>query len=145
MENFISECNDNSFLKAAIYSRTSEPINVNYYNNPHRVYIQPIEKLPLYLVTFYNQKADTSFHAQVFTLTLIILSVFFFFLFAQVIILMAMERQLQWKLSKNLIMNVTRPMVHLRNHYKFLVWIYIIVAFTSEYNVHNEFTKTKRN
>lgn len=128
MENFIHECNDDGFLKSAIYSRTGKAINVNYYNKPHRVFIQPINKLPLYLVTFYNKNADTSFHAQVFTLTLIILSAFFFFMFIQIIILMAMERQLQWKLSKNLIMKITRPMIHLKNHYKFLFWIYLIVA-----------------
>ncbi len=131
MENFISECNDNGLLKAAIYNRTSKPIYVTYYNHPHRVYIQPIDKLPLYLVTFYNRKADTSFHAQVFTLTLFMLGGFFLFLFIQIIILMAMERQLQWKLSKNLIMKITRPMIHLKNHYKFLVWIYVIVAFVT--------------
>lgn len=129
MENFISECNDNSFIKSAIYSRTSKPVYVNYYNKPHRAFIQPIDKLPLYLVTFYDRSADTSFHAQVFTLTLILLGIFFFFLFVQIIILMAMERQLQWKLSKNLIMKITRPMIHLKNHYKFLVWIYLIAAF----------------
>jgi len=126
MENFISECNDDSEIKSAIYSRSNTHISVKYYNEPHRIYIRPIEKLPLYLVTFYNSNADTSFLSQVFTLTLILIGLFFTFIFIQVIILIAMERQLQWKLSKNLIMKITRPMLHLKNHYKFLFWIYII-------------------
>ncbi len=129
MENFISECNDNPYLKSAIYSRTSKAIYANYYNHQHRLHIHPIGHLPLYLVTFYNRQADTSFHAEVITLTLVMLGGFFLFIFAQVIILLIVEQKLQWKLSKNLILHLSRPKIHHQNHYKFLFWSFLIVAF----------------
>ncbi len=131
MENFISECNESEYLKSAIYNRTSKPVYVDYYNKPHRAYIRPIDKLPLFLVTFHNRKAETSFHAQVFTLTLIMLSIFFLFIFIQVIVLLIMENRLKWKLSKNLIMKITRPMIHLSSHYMYLLKVYVIVAIVT--------------
>ena len=131
MENFISECNDNKYLKATIYNRTSKPIYASYYNKPHRVFIQPLNHLPLYLITFYNRDNETSFQAQVFTMVLILISVFFLFIFLQVIIILTLERQYQWKLTKNLIMKITRPMLHLISHYRFLIWVYLIVAIAT--------------
>ena len=131
MENFISECNDNKYLKAAIYNRTSKPIYTNYYNKPHRVYIHALNHLPLYLITFYNRDNETSFQTQVFTIVLILIVIFFLFIFLQVIILLTLEQRYQWKLTQNLIMKITRPMVHLAGHYRFLMWVYLIVAIAT--------------
>jgi len=127
MENFISECNDDKGLKAAMYNRIAKPISANYYNDPHRIYIKPLSYLPLHLVTFYNMDNETSFQAQVFTLVATLISAFFLLIFLQVILLLVLERQFQWKLTKNLIMKITRPMVHLGGHYKFLMWVYLFV------------------
>lgn len=136
MENFVDECNENDNLKAAIYNRTSTPINITYYNTPHRAFIKPLKQLPLYLVTFYNWDAEISFHSQVFTMALIFIVLFFIFIFIQVGILMMLERRYQWKLSKNLIMRITRPMLHLGEHHRFLFLVYVLVAIVTAIWIH---------
>jgi len=128
MENFIDECNKSKNLKAALYSRISQAIDVNYYNKPHRAFIQPLNHLPLYLVTFHNKEYQTSFQAQVFTMGIIFISIFFLLIFLQVIILLIQERQQHRILAKNLIMTITRPMVHLSRHNRFLMWTFLVVA-----------------
>jgi hypothetical protein len=136
MENFLDECNDNANLKAAIYNRTATPIPVTYYNTPHRAFIQPLKQLPLFLVTFYNWDTEISFHAQVFTMTFIFIILFFIFIFIQVSLIMMLERRYQWKLSKNLIMKITRPLLHLDQHHRFLFLVYILVIIVTAIWMH---------
>ncbi len=123
MENLLNESNLSKYLQSALYSKKSLLFSLNYYNKPHRAYIKPISNLPLYMVTMYNREADKSFHAQVFTMTMLLLGAFFFLIFIQVLFLLSIERLLQWKLNKNLIMQLTRPMFHLNNEYKYLTWM----------------------
>jgi len=126
-ENFITECNDNHYLRAAMYRNISKVINVNYYNNPQRAYIRPMEPLPLYLVVLYNEKADKSFQAQIVTMTLTFMGLLFFMLFIQIIVLLFIERYFQWPLTKNHIFNITRPMMHLNSAYVYLTRLFGIL------------------
>lgn len=126
-ENFITECNNNKFLRAAMYRNISKAINVNYYNKPHRIFIRPMDHLPLYLVVLYNENAEKSFQAEVVTLTLIFTGILFLMLFVQIVVLLVIERHFQWQLTKNLIMKMTRPMMHLNRAYKYLIRFYAIV------------------
>jgi hypothetical protein len=136
MENFIDECNNNDNLNAAIYSNTPALINITYYNKTNRAFIKPLDKLPLYLITFYNWDTETSFQAQVFTLALIFIGMFFMFIFLQIVILLILERRLQGKLTKNLLIQITRPMAHLKEHYRFLIRVYLIIAIVTAIAIH---------
>jgi hypothetical protein len=126
-ENFINECNDSEYLKAAIYSGISKSINVDYYNYPHRIYIRPIDRLPLYMVTMYNKKASQSFQAQVITITLALIGFLLLMLFIQVVALLVIERRYRLRLTRNFIMKLTRPIMRLNGRYKFLTRVHLII------------------
>lgn len=126
-ENFISECNDNDNLKAAIYAGIPKTINVNYYNQPHRIHISPIDRLPLHLVTMYNKQSGLSFQAQVVTLTLALIGFFMLMLFIQLIALLSIERHFRLALTKNFIMKLTRPIMRLNGRYQYLIRVYLII------------------
>ena len=126
-ENFIDECDKNSYLSAALYRDISKAINVEYYNDPHRIYIRPIDNLPLYLVTMYDKSEEKSFQSQVLTLTLILMGALFLLIFIQLIALLIIERRFQWTLNKNIIMKLTRPVMHLNDTYAYLFRVNIII------------------
>ncbi len=50
-ENILEECNQNQYLQSAIYSRTSLFFKEQYGGSTQRLYITPIDKLPLYIIT----------------------------------------------------------------------------------------------
>lgn len=141
-ENFISECNENKHLSAAIYRNIPRAISVDYYNNPYRIHISPIDQLPLYLITFYNQKAERSFQAQVISLTLLQLCVLFFMLFLQTVALLLINRRFQGAHDKKTILNLTRPMGHLNACYRYLIKVNVacsilflfFMAFLRDFN-----------
>ena len=126
-EDFITECNDNNLLRAAMYRNLSKAINVNYYNNLQRAYIRPMDPLPLYLIVLYNEKADKSFQAQIITISLIFMGLLFTMIFLQVIVLLFIERHFPWNLSKNIIFRITRPMMHLNAGYVYLLVLFAIL------------------
>lgn len=126
-ENFINECNDDELLQSALYANISKSISVNYYNEPHRIYIQPIDNLPLYLVTLYNKKSIKSFQLQVITLSLLLLSILLFLLFVQIMVLLFIEGQYRLALTKNILMKLARPIMRLNGAYKYLINVYIII------------------
>lgn len=91
-ENFIRECNDNRLLKAALYSEVSKSMNVNYYNYPHRIHLEPLSNLPLYQVTMYDLRLDYSNQAQVFITTLLLITGLLIYLLLQVLMLLILKR-----------------------------------------------------
>ncbi|MEN8229428.1 MAG: hypothetical protein ABFS38_14815 [Bacteroidota bacterium] len=127
-ENFIAECNENKHLSAAIYRDIPKAISANYYNNPYRIHISPMDHLPLYLITFYNKKAERSFQAQVITLTLMLMGTLFFMLFIQTVALLIINRRFQWSHDKKTIMNLTRPMKHLNGTYQYLMKVNVGIS-----------------
>jgi hypothetical protein len=91
-ENFFRECDEDKFLKAALYAEVSKSMNVSYYNNPNRIYIEPLSNLPLYLVTMYDLRMDYSNQAQVFITTLILITGLLLYLLLQVLLLLLLKR-----------------------------------------------------
>ena len=91
-ENFILECNDDKLLKAALYADVSKSMNVDYYNYPHRIYIEPLGTLPLYLVSMYDLRKDYSYEAQVFITTLILICGLFIYMLLLVLMLLLLKR-----------------------------------------------------
>ena len=94
-ENFIRECNDDKLLKAALYADITRSLNVSYYNNLYRIRIEPLDPLqdiPLYLVTMYDLRIESSYHALVFITTLLMMCGLYIFLLFQVIIILLLKR-----------------------------------------------------
>ena len=131
MENFIAETNNDDGIRAALYTSNDAVLTINYYNREHRAYIRPIKNLPLYMVTLTNRDAEKSFHAQVFTMTMLLLGTFFALIFIQVFVLLWIERIWQWRLNKNLIMSITRPMSHLNKRYRYLFWLNVLLIIVT--------------
>ena len=126
-ENFIEECNNNKSLQAAIYADIAKTINVRYYNQPHRIFIRPIDNLPLYLITMYNKKPEKSFQAEVITLTLFFVAFLLLMMFLQIALLLLIERNFKLALTRNILMKLTRPIMRLNGRYKYLINLYIII------------------
>ncbi len=129
-ENFIQECNDDKLLKAALYADITQSLNVSYYNNLYRIRIEPLEPLqaiPLYLVTMYDRRIESSFHAQVFITTLLLMSGLYLFLMFQVIMLVLLKRSFR---SEYVYAHFQFDLINLRNSkafdYKRLILYFFI-------------------
>jgi len=55
-ENFIQECSEVNEIKSAILSRSDSRNSVTYHNRKYRIYLSPIDNMPLYLVTYHNRE-----------------------------------------------------------------------------------------
>lgn len=72
-ENFLDETNHSDDIMAAIYSRMAMPADIKYRNVNHRAYIQPINALPLYLITFYDNQYRNAKIQGVLSISIILL------------------------------------------------------------------------
>jgi hypothetical protein len=126
-ENFLRECNNNQLLRAALYGNVRKAMNVNYNDEPHRIYISPLANLPVYLITFYKKEAEQSYQAQVFTYTLAFTAALFLFIFIQSIALIILEKIYVRKVNRNLLLEMTRPRKKLNEKYVALFWLYILL------------------
>jgi hypothetical protein len=102
-------------------------MNVSYYNKPQRIFLEPIEGLPLYIVTMYDLKSEQSYQAQVFVTTLLLISGIFVFLVIQVIILQLIRRYFGERAKGNPVVEFTRPQKKQNLNYKRLIITYVLV------------------
>lgn len=81
-ENFIEESENSHDLKQAIYGNLNTHFSANYIGKNHLCYVQQINSLPLYMVTFYDQSYLNSVNLKITNLTFIfsLLVLFMFFL-----------------------------------------------------------------
>ena len=126
-ENFIEECNNSKYLKAAIYSNTTKTLDVKYFNYPYRIMIRHIDNLPLYLIVMYNKKAIKSFQAEVITFTLIFTGIVFLLIFLQIFSLLVIEKNLRKNFSRNLLIKLTIPVSRLNLKYKYLLKLHLLI------------------
>ena len=130
-ENFIEECNNNNYLKAAMYANISKTINVNYYNNACRIHIKRLDNLPLYLITIFNKKSEKSFQAEVITFTLLFIGILLFVIFLQILALLIIEILLKHTFSRNLLVKLTKPIKRLNSRYRYLIKLNLILSLIS--------------
>jgi hypothetical protein len=95
-ENFLEETNQSAEIRAAIYSRVATNADIKYRNVNHRAYIQPINSMPLYLVTFYNTEYRNVEIQGVISISIILL----FGSFAAVCLMMVILNLIQKRRSK---------------------------------------------
>lgn len=70
-ENFIEESENSSDLRQAINGNLKTHFSANYVGKSHLGYIQPINSLPMYLVTFYDESYSHSLNLKTTNLTFI--------------------------------------------------------------------------
>ena len=99
-ENFITECSEDKSISAAIYANATRTLEVNYYDESYRIHIEPLDPMPLYLVTMYDKQAEHAYQVQSLMLTLLLLSALVMYIILEILILYLLKpigRKLGWK------------------------------------------------
>ncbi len=107
-ENFLEECTAKP-MKAAIYARSSLYIDGNYQGKPYNFFMEPIEGLPLYIVSFEEKDFYENTHEQVITFTFVLIIISFLFglaIVAQMIAFSPRRRRLK---GENFLFSWLRP------------------------------------
>lgn len=77
-ENFLEECTAKP-LSASIYARSSLYMQGNYEGKTHNLFIEPIQNLPLYIVTFEDKDFYRNTHEQILTFAFVLIMISFLF------------------------------------------------------------------
>ena len=77
VENFFAETDDDPRVKAAVEARQNESMNIRYWGEDYRAYIQPMKDLPWTLITFREKGPLRTLNTDALTITLIFLLVMF--------------------------------------------------------------------
>jgi hypothetical protein len=112
VENILEVSRQNKHLQAALYAGASDIINLNYYDEPHRAFIRPVEGLPLYIVTLYDKQVEYSYQQQALMLTLLLLSALIIFIVLQIIVLFAIDTFIKKPGSKSMMIDFIRIKSH---------------------------------
>lgn len=84
LENFFKECDNSGFIKSAVKSKTKEYFNTNYWGKEIKGMIYPLNGLPWFVVTMYDQNILVGSNVVItslsFTLFMLYLIPFFAFL-----------------------------------------------------------------
>ena len=91
-ENFITECNWDKSLLAAIYANANATLEVDYYDEPYRINVKPLAPMPLYLVTMYDKQAEYAYQVQGLMLTLLLFSALILFIIIETLVLFLSKR-----------------------------------------------------
>ncbi|MEQ9467154.1 MAG: hypothetical protein RLN88_07045 [Ekhidna sp.] len=92
-ENFLEETGHSASIRSAMYSRTTMDADIKYRNVNHRAFIEPINSLPLYLVTFYNNEYRNAKIQGVVSLSVILLFVTFAVVCMMMLLLWVIQRR----------------------------------------------------
>lgn len=68
-ENLFEECNNNANLRSAVFSRTNTFCKEHYMGRDTRLYISPVDNLPLFLVTINDRQFIDSINLATFVFT----------------------------------------------------------------------------
>jgi len=92
---------DNLKLKLAIYTRTEATFNDFYDESEHRFYIRPIGKLPLFVITYSNEKIEKKIGAQIFSLSAILFLLLFGIIIIQLLLFLLVDHEFKRKTKGN--------------------------------------------
>lgn len=129
-ENFIRECGGDRSLQAAIHAEIPRIMDVKYYNIPYRIYIKPMEGLPLFIVTMYDLRMEYAYQAQSFITTSVLITCLFLYFFFQLILFLLLKRFLTTSKDKesNLRTEFSKLKISKVRDYIRLIWICIFSA-----------------
>jgi hypothetical protein len=77
VENFFAETDDDPRVKAAVEARQNESMNIRYWGDDYRAYVQPMKDLPWTLITFREKGPLRTLNTEALTITLIFLLAIF--------------------------------------------------------------------
>ena len=134
-ENFIDAVNGNSKIKNAIKDRTIYNGKVRYRTNHNHVYIEPIQSLPLSVVTFYNLENQKISVIQILSTTYVLFIIMLVVVLIQKIILLLIVHGRTKLKKKRFYFNWLLPDKMMRRRYSMLlisnVAILIYLAITT--------------
>lgn len=134
-ENFLEEFSASSHLQTAFASHTSEKFHTDYYDKRYKVYTQPIDNLPYYIIVFSDTEYKNTRDAEVFSFTISMLTLFFIFIIAQVVIIILFTNKLRIP-DKHFVTNFLWPRKKLKTDYNMVsaMNIVAIVFLISVFN-----------
>jgi hypothetical protein len=77
IENFFAETDDDPRVKAAVEARQNESMNIRYWGEDYRAYVQPMKDLPWTLITFREKQGLRTLNIEALTVSLIFLLALF--------------------------------------------------------------------
>jgi hypothetical protein len=77
VENFYAETDDDPRVKAAVEARQMERMNIRYWGEDYRAFVQPMKDLPWTLITFREKRGLRTLNTEALTITLIFLLLLF--------------------------------------------------------------------
>lgn len=127
-ENFLEETNNDGDIRAAMYTRVASWADIKYRNVNHRSYIQPINSMPLYLVTFYDNEYRNAEIQGVVSISIILL----FGSFAAVCLMMIILNLIQKRRSKlridTFLLHWMKPEEGKSKEYQFLFLLFLFIG-----------------
>lgn len=135
-ENFLEECTSRP-LPAAIFARSSLYIDGNYQGKPHNLFLEPIEGLPLYLVTFEEKDFFQNTHEQIITFSFVLILISFLFGIAIVALMVAFSPRRRRLKGENFLFKWLRPRKGNATAYRVLfvanlVTLFVLYLFSME-------------
>lgn len=96
---------DNLKLKLAIYSRTDASFLDYYDESEQRFYVRPIDQLPLFVITYVDEKIDKNVGAQIFSLSALLYILLFGIISIQLLLFLLFDHEFKRKTKGNNIFN----------------------------------------
>lgn len=127
-ENFLEETNKYSNLQAGIYSRIALNANIKYHNINHRAYMQPINAMPLYIVTFFNNEYRNAEIQGVVSISMILLFGSFGVVALMVLVLFLIQKRRSKLKIKGFLFHWMRPDDEKLVPYQFLLVVFLIIG-----------------
>lgn len=71
-EQFFAECENDRWLRAAVFSRADRFINTTYLGKGHRLYVSPLSGTPWMLVVFQDKQIPRTINLELLTLSIVL-------------------------------------------------------------------------
>jgi hypothetical protein len=99
VENFFAETDDDPRVKAAVEARQNESMDIRYWGEDYRAYVQPMKDLPWTLITFREKAPLRTLNTEALTITLVFVLVIFgvgLLAFISLVLLLAPRYRARW-------------------------------------------------
>lgn len=141
-ENFLLECEDDSSLRSAIYSKNESFTTIDYLGKKHRAYIKPVSGTPFYMVVFHDLEYLKAKSSEIWSVSLILFLASFFTVGIWIFILYVLRRRSKKLLIKDFFFKWMSPKKELYKEYRVLslanlVIIVFVSVVTLFYNQNN--------
>jgi len=73
VENFFDETDRDKHLRAAVYARRDEVMNIRYWGDDYRAYVHPMSDLPWTIVTFREKRGLRTLNTEALIVTLVLI------------------------------------------------------------------------